>query len=229
MSLKARISSPLEAGASILDAHHLPSHLTSALEYTSKRLARKALHITLVVIRRDYQMPSPVPSPEAPVSAAVVLSPPPSPAPFSRTGVSSRAGFASQVAAIKQLVRIGASTSLSSAEMAQADRQRCKTVSPTFGMPSIDTSCPRMRWPLSPGVPTPPTPATPATPATTMSSTTTDGSGAPQEPNPFGIKLVYATALDPKAERILRQTIEKAERKFRIGFVHPEHARTSRS
>ncbi|OTB20319.1 hypothetical protein K445DRAFT_51468, partial [Daldinia sp. EC12] len=59
MSLsKQRISSPLEAGPSILDAYNLPSHLNEALEYTSKRLARKALHITLVVVRKEYQLPS---------------------------------------------------------------------------------------------------------------------------------------------------------------------------
>ncbi|WZH42652.1 uncharacterized protein QYS62_003648 [Fusarium acuminatum] len=61
MSLKDRISSPLEAGTSILDAHHLPPHLAPALEHVSSRLARKSQHITLVVARRDYQLPSVVP------------------------------------------------------------------------------------------------------------------------------------------------------------------------
>ncbi|OAA58639.1 hypothetical protein SPI_06712 [Niveomyces insectorum RCEF 264] len=57
MSLKNLISSPLEAGTSVLDAHRLPSHVEAALEYTARRLARKALTIDLVVIRRAYQLP----------------------------------------------------------------------------------------------------------------------------------------------------------------------------
>ncbi|KAM3478504.1 hypothetical protein MY5147_002149 [Beauveria neobassiana] len=69
MPLKDTISSPLEAGPSLLDAHHIPPQLVPALEYTSSRLARKSLHLTLVVARRDYQLP---PSP-------VLCSPPPSP------------------------------------------------------------------------------------------------------------------------------------------------------
>lgn len=57
MDLKSRISTPLEAGTSILDVHRLPSYLVPALEYTSKRLAEKGLHVTFVVARRDYQLP----------------------------------------------------------------------------------------------------------------------------------------------------------------------------
>ncbi|KPM34297.1 hypothetical protein AK830_g12272, partial [Neonectria ditissima] len=53
--------SPLEAGTSILDAHHLPPNLLPALEWTSSRLARKSLHVTLFVARRDYQFPSVLP------------------------------------------------------------------------------------------------------------------------------------------------------------------------
>lgn len=58
MALKDKISSPLEAGTSILDAHHLPPHYIPAFEHASARLAKKALHVTLVVVRRDYQSPS---------------------------------------------------------------------------------------------------------------------------------------------------------------------------
>ncbi|KAH8163009.1 hypothetical protein CIB48_g5247 [Xylaria polymorpha] len=54
MSLsKQRISSPLEAGRSILDAN-LPPQLTGTLEYVSKRIARKNLHITLIVVKNDW-------------------------------------------------------------------------------------------------------------------------------------------------------------------------------
>lgn len=58
MSLKDRISSPLEAGPSILDAAYLPSRVTDALEYASSRLVRKSLHINLVVIKKEYQIPA---------------------------------------------------------------------------------------------------------------------------------------------------------------------------
>lgn len=69
------------------------------------------------------------------------------------------------------------------------------------------------------------TPATPATPATTVSSCNTDTTsttgGAERSPRQgtgsFGIRLVHATFLPPRHERIVRQTIEKAERKFDIG------------
>ncbi|KKY39370.1 hypothetical protein UCDDA912_g00581 [Diaporthe ampelina] len=56
MAFKGLISSPLEAGTSILDAHHLPSSFNPVFEYTSKRLARKGLHITLTVARKEHHV-----------------------------------------------------------------------------------------------------------------------------------------------------------------------------
>ena len=55
--LKQQISSPLEAGPSILDAAQLPPRLTPALDYASSRLARKGVHLSVVVVRREYQCP----------------------------------------------------------------------------------------------------------------------------------------------------------------------------
>jgi hypothetical protein len=39
----------------------------------------------------------------------------------------------------------------------------------------------------------------------------------PSTPNPYGISLIHASTLTLKAEKILRHTIAKAEKKFSIG------------
>jgi hypothetical protein len=198
---KGRISSPLEAGPSILDVQHLPPHLNEALEYASKRLARKSLHITLVVVRREYQLPTVVPP-----CATPDLSPAASP---ERYG--SRLGFAaSPVAAFKQLVK-------GSAQSAQA--RSAGLPSPP---PDADPASPRARWPMSPVLPMSPPPMTPSTAA---SSSVTDASG-PMTPNPFGIRLIHANLLSAQYDKIVRQTIDKTERKFQIGygpFPHTPH------
>ncbi|EKD21218.1 uncharacterized protein L3040_000740 [Drepanopeziza brunnea f. sp. 'multigermtubi'] len=54
---KDRISSPLEAGPSLLEAKQLSPQLTVALDYVSSRLARKRLHLSLIVVRKDTQIP----------------------------------------------------------------------------------------------------------------------------------------------------------------------------
>ncbi len=58
-SLKERISSPLEAGVSVLDGHQLPSTLIPALEYTSKRLAAKGLSHYVCGSQERHELPSP--------------------------------------------------------------------------------------------------------------------------------------------------------------------------
>ena len=192
---KDRISSPLEAGPSILDVQNLPPHLNEALEYASRRLTRKALHVTLVVVRRDYQLPT-IPPP----CASPDLSPPSSPSPHA-----SRLAFAtSPVAALRHLVKSGGSTG---------------GVSHGFPAP-LPSPAPEsefggqryMRWPLSPSVPLSPPPMTPST---TTSSTATDN--GPMTPNPFGLRLIHANLLNAREEKILRQTIDKAEKRFHIG------------
>ncbi|PNH59201.1 hypothetical protein VD0001_g9935, partial [Verticillium dahliae] len=78
MAIKSRISSPLEAGPSILDVQHLPPNLTEALEYASHRLTRKGIHTTLIVLRRDYQLPlasADGPSPWSPTHARTASAP----------------------------------------------------------------------------------------------------------------------------------------------------------
>ncbi|KAI1417599.1 hypothetical protein F5Y13DRAFT_60179 [Hypoxylon sp. FL1857] len=206
MSLsKQRISSPLEAGPSILDAYNLPSHLTGALEYASKRLARKALHITLVVVRKEHQLPSIVPPCPTPTS------PPLTP------GLASPTRFTSPVAGLRQLVRRGTSSSTSSLSSAASDSMS-GTSTPTFPPPSSEPLISPRRWavPPTPGSPMPCTPMTPATPCSIVTASST-ASSVSQGPNEFGIRLVYTSLLSPKAEKTLRATILKAERKFSIG------------
>jgi hypothetical protein len=206
--LRERISSPLEAGPSVLDVQQLPPHVADALEYTSRRLARKALHVTLVVVLREYQLPAVVPP--TCVSPDLVRSAAASPTQQS----SARLAFAasSPVAALRQLVRTGTGSQ-------QPQPQPQPQVSPlsplSYHPVERDLASPRPRWPLSPAHPMSPPP--PMTPSTTASSVVTDSSAAPQSPNPFGIRLIYANNLTAKEEKTLRQTIEKAEKKFRIG------------
>ncbi|KAI9055354.1 hypothetical protein LZ554_000313 [Drepanopeziza brunnea f. sp. 'monogermtubi'] len=61
---KDRISSPLEAGPSLLEAKQLSPQLTVALDYVSSRLARKRLHLSLIVVRKDTQIPQHIASPQ---------------------------------------------------------------------------------------------------------------------------------------------------------------------
>ncbi|CRK28325.1 hypothetical protein BN1708_015188 [Verticillium longisporum] len=177
MAIKSHISSPLEAGPSILDVQHLPPNLTEALEYASHRLTRKGIHTTLIVLRRDYQLPlasADGPSPWSPTHARTASAPLRMPS-FATSPM---------VASFKKLVRTGSATAASRADT------------------------PRLRWPL--------TPATPATPLTASSAGTDAGHG-PMAANAFGLRLVLAHVLTDREERVLRQTIERAENKFRIG------------
>ncbi|KAI1375061.1 hypothetical protein F4677DRAFT_152924 [Hypoxylon crocopeplum] len=200
MSLsKQRISSPLEAGPSILDAYNLPSHLTGALEYTSKRLARKALHITLVVVRKEYQLPSVIP-----------------PSPPLTPGIASPTRFTSPVAGLRQLVRRGTGNSTISSSSSETIPSTAIS-SPTFPPPPAEPLISSRRWavPLTPGSPMPHTPMTPHTPSSIVTASST--ASVAQGPNEFGIRLIYTGLLSPKAEKTLRTTILKAEKKFRIG------------
>jgi hypothetical protein len=229
MSLKYRISSPLEAGTSVLDAHQLPSVVSSALEYASRRLTRKDLHIKLAVVRHEYQasaspassFASAAPSPAESSFSSPMASPVPSL--VSSASTPARSTFVmSPIQTFKQLVRSNTFASISSSDKASADAQldlsRCKTVSPTFAPFRSDQG-----WPLSPltSVVVPMTPATPATPAS-IASVTTDTSYATSVSGGFdaststGFKLIHGTALEPRDEKALRQALERARRKFRI-------------
>ncbi|KAH6605079.1 hypothetical protein Trco_006786 [Trichoderma cornu-damae] len=206
MALKERISSPLEAGPSILDAHHIAPHLVPVLEYTSSRLARKAVHLTLIVVRRDYQLPNTVPS--TPYSTPGTPETPPL-AGGSAGGV--RLGFSSPVVALKHLVRSASQHVVGSGRPVQSPRSAL----PPISYPFTATEAPgaRLRWPLSPTTPLSPPPMTPST---TSSLTTTDSHGPPT-PNCTGLRCFHSGDLSPRTERILKSTLIKAGNKFGVG------------
>jgi hypothetical protein len=201
---KEIISSPLEAGTSILDAHHLPPHVLPALEFTSTRLARKSIHVTLVVVRRDYQIPaltSPLVSPALSTPAT-----PSTPGRFNLTN--------GPVSTLKSIVRVASNHSLASARSFDSFRST-PVASPIWSStPRTPMSSRRLRWPLSPTTPLSPPPMTPCTPASTATSTSAD---APSPSSAFGLRLVYASDLRPKDERFLNETLVKAEQKFGLG------------
>lgn len=219
MALKERISSPLEAGPSILDAHHLPPQLIPALEYTSSRLARKSLHLTLVVVRRDYQLPAAIPSYASPASAGFSTTTPTTPAspPPSASSFSSRFSFTSgPVTVLKQLVRSAsqhAAASHSPRSVESPAPSMSAVSSPGFMSTAFDLPSPRLRWPLSP----PMTPMTPMTPYTSSSVTTTDTSGGSFTPNFTNIQFLHNSNLPQKTEKILKSTLGRAGSKYSLG------------
>lgn len=240
LNLRDRISSPLEAGPSILDCHQLPSHINGALEYASKRLARKSTNITLVVVSRDYQLPS------SPSSSPTFTSGwfTPGSLPVSAVTTPSRLGFppapASKLDALKQLWSHNSSESPIRERILHVhlDRFRDGTASPAFSEASTTSSSTyssastadstfshRFRWPGSPMSAS--VPLTPATPFTVMSSSTDTSSALSSmsmgmnQVSRFGIRLIYAQTLEDRDAKILSQTLEKAAKKFRLGYVYP--------
>ncbi|KAK4190070.1 hypothetical protein QBC35DRAFT_111081 [Podospora australis] len=219
-SLRQRISSPLEAGPSISDGYHLPTHVNEALEYASKRLSKKGANVTLLVIRRDYQLP-----PSPPNSAPTFT---PGPLPPSLTNTPLRSTFAptSRLEALRQLVRPNSTSDSPVRERiihVHLDRRRDGTASPAFsdvsGMSSstyssVSTSdstlSQRFRWPGSPGS----TPMTPATPFTVMSDTS---SALSSPTSKFGMRFIHAHPLTPREDKILAEAITKTAKKFKLG------------
>ncbi|KAH8169646.1 hypothetical protein LIA77_10190 [Sarocladium implicatum] len=213
MSLKDRISSPLEAGTSILDAHQLPPPLVTALEHSSSRLARRGLHITLVVVRRDYQLPHLYQQHQhqqqgsyglpTPISPDFCQSPPSA---TSSSASGSRLRFASS---LKQLMRSGSLRDVaSSAGLTRSNHSlRSNVSSPTFKKYNVPMS-PQLGWPLSP--------VSPKTPSTTTTSTTTDAREQ-EHLDGFGIRLVHDGSLTPREEKILGLTLSKTAKLYGIG------------
>ncbi|KAI6715886.1 hypothetical protein PZA11_007169 [Diplocarpon coronariae] len=172
---KDRISSPLEAGPSLLESKHLPPKLAEALDYVSIRLSRKRLHLSLIVVPRDIQLPRAQTSPQT-AGNPVTISP------------------AKSVFGSSSFERTPSLSSISD-------------TSSSSSSPS-SSSLSRTNWPGLPASPTDRTARPPATPAT---------------PNPYAITLMHASTLTAKAEKILRHTIAKAEKKYHIGtdWLHP--------
>lgn len=229
MALKEMISSPLEAGISILDAHHLPPHLTPALEYVSDKLARKSIYLTLVAVRRDYQLPTVVP----PCGSPGMQSPP-----VPTTPLSPRFSFAaSPVSSLRQLVRSGSVHGPRSPMRLRIETQQLRgsmaSPTPSFASSfassmtassSLGRMSPKLQWPLSPASMSPMTPCTPSSATTATSVTTTTSTAASNDvahPSPIsgshGMRLVYSEEVSAKDEKSLRTIIHNARRKFRIG------------
>ncbi|OAA44826.1 hypothetical protein NOR_03580 [Metarhizium rileyi] len=193
--LKERISSPLEAGPSILDCHRLPPYLTPALEYASCRLARKSLHLTLVVVRRDYQLPSVIPplgSPGLSTPSIPACCPPSSKFSFSISPVTAWKHF------VRAASRQGSDVDSRSVVSSPAAR--------------LDSPGLRLRWPLSPTTPLSPPPMTPCTP----SSVATDYTG-PMTPGLAGMRFIHAPDMCVKDRRAQRAVLTKAAQKFGLG------------
>ncbi|KAL7930511.1 hypothetical protein V8C35DRAFT_312857 [Trichoderma chlorosporum] len=199
--LKDRISSPLEAGPSVLDTHHIAPHLVPVLEYTSSKLAKKAVHLTLIIVKRDYQLLNSLPSPYCHSMPGT----PDSPLLTGGSSGSSRLGFSSPVVALKHLMR-----SASQHVVGSSPRSAVPPISYPLTEPSPS---PKFRWPLSPTTPLSPPPMTPST---TSSLTTTDSSGPPT-PNYAGLRCFHAGDVSPRTEKILKSTLIKAGNKFGVG------------
>lgn len=236
MDLKSIISTPLEAGTSLLDAHRLPSYLVPALEYTSERLAAKGLHITLVVARRDYQLPdhedkdkdSTSVNDNVPITN--LPSPPCSPA------LPSPLPHTPGISAIKPLTRTASQASLRDKKKLDPKQplQRSKTWAisrkPKFAAALFDGGLvsPRLRRSHATETKTPRTPATPATATsytTTFSAAAAAATGyyAGSSPHDLGIRLIHTTILGPRATKLVASTLARASRKFNLSSTLTAH------
>ncbi|KAM3512875.1 hypothetical protein MY11210_003505 [Beauveria gryllotalpidicola] len=230
MPLKDTISSPLEAGPSLFDAHHLPPQLVPALEYTSARLARKSLHLTLVVARRDYQLPpSPVPCSPPPPSPPSTLGSPASPSRSrSFTQHLHLPRWGRRQPALSPSPSSPSSFSAAASSMPTSPRSIFSSpaytpISPQFPRAQQGSVSPRSPiWPLTPMTPlSPPLPTTPST-ITTKSSVPTESAssyGFPMTPQ-HGVRLIHHGNLPAKAEKTLQSALAKAGRKSGDGRTH---------
>lgn len=189
LPLKTRISPPLGAGPSLAEGgDHLPGNLTSALEYASKRLQRKGAKFTLLVIRKDYQLPtSPLGSPSAQSFSCGST-----PSSSTSNSVASTPAKPTFAHAFKQFVR-GDTGPIKERVININTDYRYGATSPTFSEASLTSASTAStvdsvftnhrgrvggyggaggRWPLSPGASSqaPSVPLTPATPYSITSS-----------------------------------------------------------
>ncbi|EGR46072.1 uncharacterized protein TRIREDRAFT_67024 [Trichoderma reesei QM6a] len=202
MALRERISSPLEAGPSLLDAHHIAPHLLPVLEYTSGRLARKSIHLTLIIVKRDYQLLN---SPISSSSSSSSSSPPFSPQQQQQQ---------QQQQHLKHLMR-------SASQHVVGSSPRSAAGPPSSTYPSTEpASSPRFWWPLSPAFPSSPPPMTPSTTTTTSSLTTTESNGSTASNNSSStgsLRCFHSGDLSPRTDKILKSTLIKAGNKFGVG------------
>ncbi|KKA26869.1 hypothetical protein TD95_002443 [Thielaviopsis punctulata] len=201
---KLRISSPLEAGRSILDAYNLPPKLCDALDHVSSKLSSKGVNVKLAVALRDYQLPTLTIIPSDIHSSGVYASQPstpgsPPPAPASAT--SSRFGFSSAISGLRQRLAGHLPTNLPLNSSSTSVSGSALT-SPTNSAPYTPMT------PMSP----PPMSACTSTTFTTATDYT-----SPHGPCILGIRLIQTQKLDAKTSRTLHHVINKARVKFGIG------------
>lgn len=245
LSLKDRISSPLEARHPIADGYKLPHRLTSALEYASKRLARKETSVvTLLAVQREYQLPNSRLSPSAHPSSLASPSWSQLRAEASGNSTPTRHSFASSAfSTLKQLIRASVTTEppirerivhiidthhdhsrrdIISPALSDVSASSASTASTTLTSDSLFSQ--HIRWPMTPAYES--EPPTPVTVASSMSATETGStvSGLGLHPDDFVARFVHLGTLSPRDERVLSMTIEKTARKFSIGFVPPPPA-----
>ncbi|KAI2637433.1 hypothetical protein GGS21DRAFT_489210 [Xylaria nigripes] len=211
--MKQQISPPIEAGRSILDTHNLPSRLSCMLEYVSKRLTRKRLHITLIVVKDEYQLPTTPP-------CATPISPPQTPD-RSSSGFGPPPCLTSSVVGLRKFVRRGTACSTTSTNSSSSTSSSASEVatgmrtSPTSPPPQSESLASPRRFPGTSIPSTPMTPHTPSSFATTTTTTSQCGTGhRSQSTAPFWERLVYASPVSQKEDKIIQAIIIKAERKF---------------
>ncbi|KAH8589360.1 hypothetical protein B0O99DRAFT_523259 [Bisporella sp. PMI_857] len=190
-SPRLQISSPLEAGASLLDEKRLPPILTEALEYVSSRLVRKQLHLSLIVIRKNtHALQSPVASPN-----------------LRRSSVTSASSASSVLSPARSLFDF----SMASSSPPPTSRSTSACPSPDLPSPSLS----RTKWPSLPSSPNA-FKSSKSTPSTCSSPVSSPALTSPSSlaQNPWGISLMHACALTPRSEKYLRLYISRAERKF---------------
>ncbi|KAG6026403.1 hypothetical protein E4U19_002661 [Claviceps sp. Clav32 group G5] len=231
MCLKDRISSPLEAGPSLLNDHHLSPSLTPALEHASSRLAKKSLHLTLVMVRRDYQLPTTAASSPLLCLASTSTSPSPSTSSSSSSVITSslsRRSFALRpVTALKQLVRTGscrhgpgtASNHARSNDMSRGSRLKRANSSTEAPGPQVRRPISSIA-PLSPPPVTLYTPSSMATMTTATTATTTDHPG-PMTSHAPGFLLFHAPDLSPCDQKAQRAIFTRTARKFNLPLLTP--------
>ncbi|KAG6014847.1 hypothetical protein E4U54_004773 [Claviceps lovelessii] len=246
MGLKERISSPLEAGPSLLDSHHLPPHLTPALEYASVRLAKKSAHLTLVVVRRQYHVPTaPVLPPQSSTSCSFYPASSAASSSATSSSSSSSASLSSSlsklslatgsVTALKQLVRSGScrqgvagprarNNTTRKTSMATKTTRTINTTTTTTAAPaansSLDSPGLAHRWPLSPTtapLPSPkPVTSTSCTSSSVATSTTTDHLASSSPGGATALLFLHAPDLSPRDQKIQRVVFTKTAHKFNV-------------
>ncbi|PHH55497.1 hypothetical protein CFIMG_007303RA00001 [Ceratocystis fimbriata CBS 114723] len=204
---KLRISSPLEAGQSILDACNLPPRLCDALDHASSKLSSKGVSVKLAVALRDYQLPTLTIIPSAYSETGVYASQPPTPdySPSSTSAcyssTSSRFGsFSNAFFSMRQ--RLAGHVPLS---LSLASTWTSEGTAPSPSHSSAHT-------PVTPMSPPPMTASTSTTFPSTIDAVSPNG------PCALGIRLIQTTKVDAKTARILNHVFNKVRAKFGIGY-----------